>query len=219
MAIKWRSRGLLALGLSLAAHSAAAQNYNVQVRGTPPTLTNNTNSPSIWESPNGGGLYVSLLDPTSGAFLGTSGNPLVTTASGGADTVNQGTQAASATGSTWFFQQYLGGSAVSASNPVPVTAAAGASGTPTQTAVTCGTSSSTVLAAASAATSESFHLAASAANPVWLNFAGAAATTAAPTFDLQPGQTIVYTAVGGLLPTSAVTCIATASTAVTEIYK
>ena len=119
MAIKWRSRGLLALGLVLAAHSAAAQNYNVQVRLTPPTLTNNTNSPSLWESPNGGGLYVSLLDPTSGAFLGTSGNPLVTTASGGSSTVNQGTQAVSATGSTWFFQQYLGGSAVSASNPVP----------------------------------------------------------------------------------------------------
>lgn len=44
---------------------------------------------------------------------------------GGDVTVDQGVQAASAAGSTWFTQQYLGGSAVSLTNPVPVTPGTG----------------------------------------------------------------------------------------------
>jgi len=221
----------------------------------------------------------------------------VTGGGGGSSTANQGTQAASADGSTWFVQQYLGGSAVGLTNPVPVTPGTGstfpvsgtvaatqsgtwnigsvttlpsitvsssalptgaatsanqtngsqlsgvlgtdgatisslanpfpvvitgmvgAGQTPNQVSATCSTSSSTILAANSALQSESFHLAATAANPVWLNFAGATAVQAAPSFDLQPGQTITWNVTGALLPVSAITCIASASTAVTEIYK
>ena len=109
----------------------------------------------------------------------------------------------------------------STSNPVPVNIIGtnGAATTPTQTNVSCTTSSSTILAANSATQSESFHLAATAANAVWLNFAGATAVQAAPSFDLQPGQTITWSVSGGLLPVSAITCIASASTSVTEMYK
>lgn len=95
----------------------------------------------------------------------------------------------------------------------------GGTGTPTETTGTCGTSSSTILAASSATSSESFHLSPTAANPVWLNFTGTAAVQANPSFDLQPGMTITFAVAAGLLPTSAVTCIASASTSVVEIFK
>src|SRR5208283_5364220 len=49
----------------------------------------------------------------------------VTGGGGGSSTANQGTQAASADGNTWFVQQYLGGSAVGLTNPVPVTPGTG----------------------------------------------------------------------------------------------
>ncbi len=109
----------------------------------------------------------------------------------------------------------------SPANPVPVSiyGLAGVTGTPNQVSATCTTSSSIILASNAASQSESFHLAATAANPVWLNFAGATAVQAAPSFDLQPGQTITWNMTGALLPTASITCIASASTAVTEIYK
>jgi len=199
---------------------------------------------------------------------------VINSGGGVASTVNQGTQAASASGSTWFVDPYIAGSEVSVTNPLavqpgtgstfPISASSlplptgaatsanqtngsqltgvlgqngsgisstanpvpvniigtqGAATTPTQTSVSCTTSSSTILAANSATQSESFHLAATAANAVWLNFAGATAVQAAPSFDLQPGQTITWSVSGGLLPVSAITCIASASTSVTEMYK
>ena len=74
---------LLAASLLLTlAPAARAQNYNIAVRATPPTLTDKTNSPSLFEAPAGGGLYTTLIDPTSGLAFGTSGNPIYTTASG-----------------------------------------------------------------------------------------------------------------------------------------
>ncbi len=50
----------------------------------------------------------------------------VTGGGGGSSTANQGTQAASAAGSTWFVQEYLGGSAIGLTNAMPVQPGTGA---------------------------------------------------------------------------------------------
>jgi len=62
-----------------------------------------------------------------GQNCGSAAVPCYVTGSGGGGStlVNQGTQAATAAGSTWFVQQYLGGSALSLTNPEPVTPGTG----------------------------------------------------------------------------------------------
>lgn len=89
----------------------------------------------------------------------------------------------------------------------------------TQATGTCTTTSSTIVSANSATSSMAFFLPSTAANVVWLNFNGVAATAALPNYPLMPGASITFTIAQGLLPTSAVTCIATAATSVGEIYK
>jgi hypothetical protein len=89
----------------------------------------------------------------------------------------------------------------------------------TQTTGSCTTSSSTIITANAATTSMTLFLPSTAANGVWVEFNGVAATAALPSFNLLPGASITFTLAGGLLPTSAVTCIATATTSVGEIYK
>ncbi len=63
-----------------------------------------------------------------GQQCGTSSVPCYVIASGGGSTpvpVTQGAQAATAAGNTWFIQQYLAGSAISLTNPEPVTPGTG----------------------------------------------------------------------------------------------
>ena len=73
-------------------------------------------------------LSIAYAQIGPGGPCGTStGNPcyVTPTGSGGSTTVTQGPQASSASGNTWFVQQYLAGSAVSLTNPVPVTPGTG----------------------------------------------------------------------------------------------
>jgi len=72
------------------------------------------------------GIAYAQIGP--GTPCGAQSLPCYVTVSGGGGgsvSANQGTQAASAAGSTWFFQQFLAGSAVSLTNPVPVTPGTG----------------------------------------------------------------------------------------------
>ena len=132
----------------------------------------------------------------------------------------------SGSGSEISIQKYIAGElAVGGASSNPLFTVPGStsvnSGTPTQTTATCGTSSGTLLAASSASSFASFNLALTAANPVFLNFAGgtASTSTSGSSFALQPGQTVSWSLAAGYLPTSAVTCIASASTTVVEVYK
>jgi hypothetical protein len=94
----------------------------------------------------------------------------------------------------------------------------GASGTPTQSTVSVLNTSTTVLAAATATTFIKLCVAQTAANGVWVNWAGAAALTAAPSEYIPPGQCDSWVKSTGFLPTSQINAIASATTAVTLIY-
>ena len=108
---------------------------------------------------------------------------------------------------------------VSAANPLPVTATqSGASGTPSQTAVSVGVTSTTVLAAAGATSFLKLCLAQSAANGIWVNWAGAAAVAAAPAEYMAPGQCDTWVKSSGYLPTSQLNAIASAAVSVTLIH-
>lgn len=86
-------------------------------------------------------------------------------------------------------------------------------GTPTQTTASCTNADSSVLAAAAASKFIHISVPATAANGVWFNFAGAAATAATPNEYILPGGSITWSAVNGFVPTSAIRCISnTAST-------
>lgn len=102
--------------------------------------------------------------------------------------------------------------------PCP-SALAPASGTPTQASVTCGTGSTTLLAAGAAAQFLTIKVPSTAANPVWFRFDGSAATTSSPSLDLTAGQSMTWGTASGFLPTALDTCIASAPTVVTLIYK
>lgn len=94
------------------------------------------------------------------------------------------------------------------------------SGTPTQTSVSCGTSSTSLLAASTATKFISIRNPTTATVTVWINIAGAAATSAAPSIDLPPGGEADYFASeNSFLPTSAITCIAASAQTVTLVYK
>ncbi len=97
-----------------------------------------------------------------------------------------------------------------------------ATGSVTQTSISCATTSTTLLAASTATMFISIRNPTSATATVWINYAGAAAVTAAPSVDLAPGSEADFFAYGpSWLPTSAFTCIsggASAST-LTLIYK
>jgi hypothetical protein len=202
-------RRALVGGAFVLAGGCAASAQPVTVVPSPLTLQAPFGSGgSLYEYNIGGGLLVQLTDGSGNVVSST--HPLPTSSSGGSGSSVSIVQTTPGTTNGVVTNS---GSVTVASPP------AGNSGTPTQTTGTCGTTSGTILAAASATTSETFHLASTAANPVWLNFAGATATQAAPNFDLQPGGSITFTASGGLLPTSAITCIASASTSVSEIFK
>jgi hypothetical protein len=86
----------------------------------------------------------------------------------------------------------------------------------TQTAVTCGTSSTTLLAAGSAAFFVRVHLPSNAANPVWINWSGAAATESQPSEDVQPGGTVPWVQ---FQPSQAISCVATAATSIVIEYR
>jgi hypothetical protein len=74
----------------------------------------------------------------------TAANACYTQSSGGSGgTVTQGPQAATATGNTWFIQQYLAGSAISLTNPEPVTPGTGATFPISATALPLPTGAST----------------------------------------------------------------------------
>lgn len=95
----------------------------------------------------------------------------------------------------------------------------GSTGTPNQTSVSCGTSSTTLLTSSAATSFISVQLPA-ASGPVWFNWAGGAATTAAPSQYVPAGGQQVWSTAGGFLPTSAATCIASGSAiTVTLLYK
>ena len=92
------------------------------------------------------------------------------------------------------------------------------SGTPTQVAVSCGVTT-TVLLAPGAATQ--FVLVKNpSTNPrVWVDFSGAAAVGAAPSFGMGADSTIAWTA-SGYLPTSQFNCISpTGAASLVLIYK
>jgi hypothetical protein len=101
----------------------------------------------------------------------------------------------------------------------PITGAAGgAQGTPTQIAVTCGTSSTLALAAGTVTKFLRVTVPSSAAGDVFFNWAGATATASPPSDPVAKGTTTTWSPALGYLPTSAVNCIAAASTAVTITY-
>ena len=90
----------------------------------------------------------------------------------------------------------------------------------TQTTVTCGSSSTAVLSANTAAAFIVVHVPTGASNPVWFNFAGAAAVAAPPSEDVAAGGTKLWSAASTFLPTAAISCIvSTGSQAITVEYK
>ena len=94
----------------------------------------------------------------------------------------------------------------------------GNSGTPSQTAVSVGITSTTVLAAAGATSFVKLCLAQSAANGIWVNWAGAAAVAAAPAEFMSPGQCDTWVKSTGYLPTSQINAIASSAVSVTLIH-
>ena len=94
----------------------------------------------------------------------------------------------------------------------------GNSGTPSQTAVSVGVTSTTVLTAAGATSFVKLCLAQSAANGIWVNWAGAAAVAAAPSEYMGPGQCDTWVKSTGYLPTSQINAIASAAVSVTLIH-
>lgn len=92
--------------------------------------------------------------------------------------------------------------------------ALGASGTPTQTSVTVGTSSTTLNSTVFSYFAK-VCVPISAANGIWVNWAGSAAVEAAPSEYIMPGQCDSWVKSNGFLPTSTWHAIASASVAVT----
>jgi hypothetical protein len=80
-----------------------------------------------------------------------------------------------------------------------------------QQAITCGTTSTTVLAAGAASFFVRIHVPSNAANGIFVNWAGAAATTSQPSEDIAPGGTVAWIQ---FAPSQAISCIASAATAV-----
>lgn len=111
--------------------------------------------------------------------------------------------------------------AVSPNNTIPVTSSAGNSGTPTQTSVSCGATTTTLLAAAAATDFISIRNPTTSTVTIWINIAGASATTAAPSIDLAPGSEADYFASeNSFLPTAQLNCISSGSaSSVTLVYK
>lgn len=102
------------------------------------------------------------------------------------------------------------GSAGTGGSPVPLTAA------PTQSTVSCGTGNTTLLAAGAATQFITVKNPAGNAR-VWINWAGASAVAAAPSFDLGPDASFAWTT---FVPSAQINCIVAAGSAsVTLIYK
>src|SRR5271166_2608070 len=132
-----------------------------------------------------------LVTGTGGTFPATeSGTWNITNISG---TISLPTGAATAANQT---------------NGSQTTQIVGVSGTPTQTTASVTTSSSTILAASTATSFIKLCVASTAANGIWVNWAGAAATQAAPSEYIVPGQCDSWVKSTGYLPTSAITAIA-----------
>jgi hypothetical protein len=93
------------------------------------------------------------------------------------------------------------------------------SGTVTQSSVSCGTGSTTLLAAGTARAFLRVVVPNAAANSVWFNWSGAAAVAAPPSDEIKAGGTIVWEYASGFIPTGLITCIASAATTVTIVYK
>jgi hypothetical protein len=94
------------------------------------------------------------------------------------------------------------------------------SGTPNQVTVTCGTSATSLLAALTATTFLAVQNPPNVANTVWINYAGASAVTAPPSWAIVTGASQTWSTVNGYVPTSAVSCISTpGAQAVTLSYK
>lgn len=94
------------------------------------------------------------------------------------------------------------------------------SGTITQVTVTVGTASTLLLAAGTATSFIKVSVPLASANLVWINWTGVPAVTASPSEDLSPGTKVVWSSTGGgFLPTSNITCIASAATPITLEYK
>ncbi len=91
-------------------------------------------------------------------------------------------------------------------------------GTPTEITVTCGVTTTALLAAA-AATNFILVKVPSGGGTIWYNAAGVAAVAAPPSIDLTGGQSQVWSAATGYLPSSALNCIAPVAQAVTLVYK
>lgn len=93
-------------------------------------------------------------------------------------------------------------------------------GTPTEVTVTCGTSATTLLAASTATTFVAAQNPNGVANTVWVNYAGASAVAAPPSFSIASGVTQVWSTLQGYVPTSGISCISSpGAQAVTLSYK
>lgn len=96
----------------------------------------------------------------------------------------------------------------------------GSSGTPNQIPITCGTGSTTLLASNAAAAFISVQVPPGAGGPVWFNFAGSAAVTAPPSFQVPVGGQIIWSTASGFLPTSQVNCVTSGSSVIVALsYK
>jgi len=89
----------------------------------------------------------------------------------------------------------------------------------TQASVSCGTSSTTLLTAGAATSIIRVHVPSAATASVWVNWAGAAAVTAAPSEDLVAGSTTVWTANGSYVPNTQINCIASSAQTVVVEYR
>jgi len=99
-------------------------------------------------------------------------------------------------------------------NPAQVTIT-GLSGAPVQTSVSVGTSSGQLVAPGAFANFLRVCIAQNAANGIWVNWTGAAATAAAPSEYIAPGQCDTWVKSAGFLPTAQVNAIASAAVAAT----
>jgi len=106
--------------------------------------------------------------------------------------------------------------------PVLAHAQPAPSGALVQIAVTCGASSTAVLSGPPPSATKFILIQnpPGAAATVWLNFAGAAATTAAPSIGLAAGQQITWSPAFGFVPGTAIACIAASgSQAISVLYQ
>jgi hypothetical protein len=216
----------LALGLPIAAHAQASLPTPATVSGQGSTVANmvgiycpnKTNSGlALCSDPNAAALPV-VVQPSAAATALNSVNGV---------TINLGQSAMATSLPVAIASDQTALNAIITSlpalpagtNSIGTVGITPLAGTPTQVAATCATTSSTLIAAGAATTFLKVTNNAANANPIWVRWDGATATTAAPAEEIPVGGSSTWIARNGYLPGLS-TCIGqTAAVTVSVTYK